>query len=177
MNFFLALTLFDVTSYSDINYLLGGFPEHTYYGYPHDNGLLLNYTLSCRTTQLELSDLLGYIKIQFVMILHISYTSDVISNSSKQLHNIHYIIYTDVISTPIKTRLIWFAKYLWYVSVSEKYHYLILKSIKIHVWKDKNSTPSKTDSVNTVDDSTHHITQNKNCHRLVISNKYTCIKL
>ena len=34
MNFFLALTLFDVTSYSDINYLLGGFPEHIYYGYP-----------------------------------------------------------------------------------------------------------------------------------------------
>lgn len=34
MNFFLALTLFDVTSYSDINYLLGGFPVHTYYGYP-----------------------------------------------------------------------------------------------------------------------------------------------
>ena len=25
MNFFLTLTLFDVTSYSDINYLLGGF--------------------------------------------------------------------------------------------------------------------------------------------------------
>lgn len=33
------------------------------------------------------------------MILHVSYTSDVISNSSKQFHNIHYIIYTDVIST------------------------------------------------------------------------------